>query len=281
MKQQERPLWPWVLLLVAAAGGFLLYSRYGEALSGAPAAADLAAQAPGEGMPAADTVVPDTVSAGPDSVAPDPRAAAIASPAAREVRPAGTGALRMRGVPRGSIVQIDQQVPTGAVSVLSAGRHEIAISAPLHHFFVDTVFVRADDTLDYVPTLVPVRSASGQAEPAARPGLSGREARDTGPCEPGAAYDASQCFDERPRPATVPFIPVPEGSLEPERGTLVWVQVSADGRTAAVRSRRSSGSREFDQAAVAFVQQLSWSPALKLGTAVAAWVPLEVRPARQ
>jgi TonB family protein len=78
-----------------------------------------------------------------------------------------------------------------------------------------------------------------------------------------------------------PFIPVPEGAAVPEQGTLVWVQVSAEGRTAAVRSRRSSGSREFDQAAVAFVQQLEWSPATRVGVPVAAWVPLEVRPAPQ
>ena len=190
------------------------------------------------------------------------------------------GGLRIRGIPRGSIVQVDQQVPTSAVSVLPAGRHEIAISAPLHHFFLDTVTIRPDDTLDFEPRLVPTSAQT--PERAARPGAAGpatRRAADTGPCEPGAAYDASQCFDARPRPAVAPFIPVPAGAAVPDQGTLVWVQVSTEGRTSAVRARRSSGSREFDQAAVAFVQELSWSPATRVGTPVPAWVPLEVRPA--
>lgn len=191
------------------------------------------------------------------------------------------GGLRIRGIPRGSIVQVDQEVPRSAVSVLSAGRHEVAISAPLHHFFIDTVLIRPDDTLEFEPRLVP--TSAGASERAAGPAApaAARRTADTGPCEPGAAYDASQCFDARPRPAVAPFIPVPAGAAVPEQGTLVWVQVSTDGRTSAVRSRRSSGSREFDQAAVAFVQQLAWSPATRVGAPVSAWVPLEVRPAPQ
>ena len=192
------------------------------------------------------------------------------------------GGLRIRGIPRGSIVQVDQEVPRSAVSVLPAGRHEIAISAPLHHFFIDTVMIRRDDTLEFEPRLVPTSARASERPPqSGEGGPVTRRATDTGPCEPGAAYDASQCFDARPRPAVAPFIPVPTGAAVPEQGTLVWVQVATDGRTAAVRSRRSSGSREFDQAAVAFVQQLSWSPATRVGAPVSAWVPLEVRPAPQ
>lgn len=191
------------------------------------------------------------------------------------------GGLRIRGIPRGSIVQIDQAVPTSAVSVLRAGRHEVAISAPLHHFFIDTVTIRADDTLDFEPALVAAGATGSGRTGAGSSGPASRRTTETGPCEPGASYDASQCFDARPRPAVAPFIPVPAGAATPEQGTLVWVQVSAEGRTAAVRSRRSSGSREFDQAAVAFAQGLSWSPATRVGAPVAAWVPLEVRPAPQ
>src|SRR5690606_32821348 len=99
------------------------------------------------------------------------------------------------------------------------------------------------------------------------------------PCEPGAGYDASQCFDERPSPREVPFVAVPDGEARPERGTIFWVQVSARGETAGLRTRRESGSAAFDRAAAEFARRLSWAPARKAGAPVAVWVPLEVRPA--
>ena len=294
MKSQDRPLWPWVLVLLVLAGGATAWSHFGNPLAASSAAAGIdSLQADGLApQPAGATdSAPDLAARTPTAAAPaesartTERAPARPAPEPRPSAPSvarGIGGLRIRGIPRGSVVQVDQQIPASAVSVLPAGRHEVAISAPLHHFFLDTVNVRADDTLDYEPRLVPVAAAAPNRD-AARAGAAGptRRQADDNPCEPGAAYDASQCFDARPRPAVAPFIPVPAGAAVPEQGTLVWVQVSTEGRTTAVRSRRSSGSREFDQAAVAFVQQLSWAPATRVGTPVSAWVPLEVRPARQ
>jgi serine/threonine-protein kinase len=286
MKGQDRPLWPWVLVLLALAGGATAWSRFGNPLAASPESPEpkpspQASDRTTDSAPAlAATPPPGVDSSGPparNAVRGASVTASAPAPAAR-----GVGGLRIRGIPRGSIVQVDQEVPTSAVSVLTAGRHEVAISAPLHHFFIDTVLIRPDDTLDFEPRLVPTSAAA--SERGAGPGPAGPAARrtaDTGPCEPGASYDASQCFDARPRPAVAPFIPVPAGAAVPEQGTLVWVQVSTEGRTTAVRSRRSSGSREFDQAAVAFVQQLGWTPATRVGTPVSAWVPLEVRPAPQ
>ncbi|HEU4828035.1 MAG TPA: TonB family protein [Gemmatimonadales bacterium] len=286
MKAQDRPLWPWVLVLLVLAGGATAWSHFGNPLAASPNAPEPAATAPAvSDDSAADAAVP----------APAPLASSESAPAQPTPRPVpppgaaepavsrGTGGLRVRGIPRGSIVQIDQQAPSSAISLLPAGRHEIAISAPLHHFFLDTVEVVADDTLDFEPALVPTSTRAPRRAPAGSriAGPAARRAADSGPCEPGAAYDASQCFDARPRPAVAPFIPVPAGAAVPEQGTLVWVQVSAEGRTETVRARRSSGSREFDQAAVTFVQQLSWSPATRVGAPVSAWVPLEVRPAPQ
>jgi TonB family protein len=285
MKGQDRPLWPWVLVLLVLGGGALAWSRLGSPLA---AAGNAAAERPGSPAPiaAADSAAGVSAPALPPSAPPESASAPAVTrdvmvnrPAPGSAVAAGTGGLRVRGIPRGSIVQIDQEVPRSAVSLLPAGRHEIAISAPLHHFHLDTVTVRADDTLDYAPTLVPTSAPAPRT--GAAPRRADRRAADTGPCEPGASYDASQCFDARPRPAVAPFIPIPAGAAAPEQGTLVWVQVSVEGRTAAVRSRRSSGSREFDQAAVAFVQQLAWSPATKVGVPVDAWVPLEVRPVPQ
>jgi len=71
----------------------------------------------------------------------------------------------------------------------------------------------------------------------------------------------------------------PPAGATPVRGTTFWVQVSADGRTLAVRPLRLSRSAAFDRAAAAFVRQLSWEPARKGGSPLDAWTQIEVRPA--
>ncbi|HEU5048794.1 MAG TPA: protein kinase [Gemmatimonadales bacterium] len=284
MKQSERSLWPWVLVLLLIGGGATAYARFGNpftpaAASESPAADPASPQSPASSLAAADSVAadsaPSTPAAAPEGAAPAPvPAPPPGTPVERQ--PTGSGGIRVRGIPAGSIVQIDQQVPSSAISTVSAGRHEIAISAPQHHFLVDTVEVANGETLDYAPTLVPV----GARVPSPAP-RQPRRAAAQGPCDPGPAYDATQCFDVRPRPADAPFLAPPDGVPLPERGTQLWVQVSAEGRTAAVRPRRSSGVLRFDRAAAAFAQRLAWTPALRGGEPVTAWVQLEVRPAPQ
>ena len=280
MQQPERALWPWVLgvmLLALGVAGYLYLSAArrvpaGVAVDSTPAAAD---SAPPAGATPSAT----------DTSGTQPRPSATAGNAPRGSVPAGgvpapaardSGALRLRGMPAGSTVQIDQRTPSGAITVLPAGQHEIAISAPLHQFFVDTVTVTTGDTLEVTPELVRI---GARAAPGDRRG----RARDTtaaaaGPCDPGPAYDAAQCFDRRPQPTEAPFVPVPEGTAQPDRGTQLWVRVSAAGETSSTRMLRSSGSRRFDAAAVAFVRRLVWEPASKDGQAVTAWIQLEVRP---
>ena len=273
LQQRRQPVWPWVLAAGLAAVVVAAYLYF----TGAPAAApeplaartDSAASAP----PAPDSSATPGQAGTPAAVPAEPAGgAAPAASLAATVTPApprraapvrDSGAVRLRGIPAGSRVQVDEQNLISAVTVLAAGRHEVAVLAPQHEFRVDTITITAGDTLEFTPALTPLGAGIRQR---------------AGACEPGAAYNAAECFDERPSPGEAPFVTPPEGAT-PERGATFWVRVSADGRTLALRPLRASRSVAFDQAAAAFVRGLSWEPARKAGSPLDAWTQIEVRPA--
>ena len=280
LQQRSRPVWPWVAaagLVGVVAAGYLYFA--GTPLTApAPVAArsDSSAGAPStttDTGAGSDAVSPGAPPGAPPATVPEEAAgggapaASLAATVTPPPRPAApvrdSGAIRLRGIPAGSTVQIDEENLIAAVTVLPAGRHEVAVLAPQHEFHVDTVMITPGDTLEFSPALT-------------RLGAGIR--RRAGACEPGAAYNAADCFDERPRPGEAPFVTPPAGAT-PERGTTFWVQVSADGRTLAVRPLRLSRSVAFDRAAAAFVRRLSWEPARKGGSPLVAWTQIEVRPA--
>ena len=277
LQQRSRPVWPWVaaagLVGVVAAGYFYfagtplaapapLAARPDSSAGAPPAMADTSA-ASAAGSPGASPPAAPEAPAGGGAPAAS-LAATVTPPAPRPAAPVrDSGAIRLRGIPAGSTVQIDEENLIAAVTVLPAGRHEVAVLAPQHEFHVDTVTITPGDTLEFAPALT-------------RLGAGIR--RRAGACEPGAAYNAAECFDERPRPGEAPFVTPPAGAT-PERGTTFWVRVSADGRTLALRPLRLSRSVAFDRAAAAFVRRLSWEPARKSGSPLDAWTQIEVRPA--
>jgi len=275
LQQRSRPAWPWVLAagLAALMTAGYFYFAGSPIAAPAPVAARSDSSATPPGTPdtgaateaASPTASPSAAPAEPaGGVGPAASLAATVTPPPRPAAPVrDSGAIRLRGIPAGSTVQIDEQNLIAAVTVLAAGRHEVAVLAPQHEFHVDTVTIIAGDTLEFEPVLT-------------RLGAGIR--RRAGACEPGAAYNAAECFDERPRPGEAPFVTPPAGAT-PVRGTTFWVQVSADGRTLAVRPLRLSRSAAFDRAAAAFVRQLSWEPARKGGSPLDAWTQIEVRPA--
>jgi TonB family protein len=273
MQQPQRTVWPWVTGLVVLALGAAGYMMF--AAPGRDTAARVESPLPGT-APAAAPSVDDSAPTRPvDPPVTTPRAA---QPVVSRPAPVtDSGAVRLRGVPAGSTVLIDQRTPTGAVTALPVGRHEIAVSAPLHEFFVDTVTVTIGDTLDISPQLTRLGAQAPALDRTPQPREAVAAAR--GPCDPGPAYDATQCFDQRPRPVEAPFVAVPAGARTPERGTQLWVRVSAAGATSGTRMIRSSGAPRFDVAAIAFVRTLAWEPAAKGGEPVAAWTQIEVRPA--
>jgi hypothetical protein len=176
-----------------------------------------------------------------------------------------SGAVHLVGLPRGSTVMIDERAVLEPVTRLTPGRHTLAISAPRFTFFTDTITVRSGDTLELTPQLQPIGA----------PLAPRREARGGSRCEPGAGYNGDgSCFDERPKPVNPPFVPVPEGVEGTPRPSLLWVKVSAEGRTVDMQGLRSSDNDEFERTVRDFVWTVTWHPALKDGAPVEAWTQM-------
>jgi serine/threonine protein kinase len=293
--------WLWLVLAIlgGAGGAAYYYSKRGFAPFAAAAAVDSIAA---DSAAAADSVreaaspPPDPASA--PSPAPaatgataSPRAAAPApSPAPRPPqrstdRPPTTpassdsGSVRLVGLPRGSTVLIDEQPVTDPTTRLSPGPHVLAVSAPRFTFFTDTIVVRPGETLELTPQLQPIGApaplaqdpapqASPQTPPPALPRAGAR-------CLPGAGYNADgSCFDERPKPVSPPFVALPDGMTGSPRPSLLWVKVSAEGRTLDLRRLRPSDDSTFERAAHDFAWTVTWHPALKDGAPVEAWTQM-------
>ena len=280
--------WLWVVLAVLGGIGGALYYYKSRGFATGVAAADSTATAPP--IPAAGTdPATRTASAGPDSVsgtgatssgnavpAPPPAPATAPPPATgkpdsatppRSPASAGadSGAIRLVGLPRGSTVLLDEKPVTEPLTRLPAGPHPLAISAPRFNFFSDTVTIVAGDTLELTPQLQPIGAPLAQL----------REARRARRCEPGPGYNADgSCFDERPKPVNPPFVPLPDGVSGDPRPPLLWVKVSAEGRTVDVRRLRASDNADYERAVGDFVWTVTWHPALKDGAPVEAWTQM-------
>jgi hypothetical protein len=184
------------------------------------------------------------------------------------------------GLPRGSTVMINERPVLDPVSRLPAGRHVLAISAPRFQFFTDTIVVRAGDTLEVSPALLPVGAPAATAT-ATPPPAQTAPAQPVDRCAPGRGYNATACFDERPKPVEPPFVPLPEGIEGTPRPSQLWVKVSAEGRTVDIRRLRPSDDAAFEQAARDFAWIIAWHPAMKEGAPVEAWTQMLFPPQSQ
>jgi serine/threonine protein kinase len=284
--------WIWIVLAVLGGGGGAYYYYQARGFAAGPTAAGAEDSVPAGVPPASDTVTESRR-------APDPaRTAAPAAPPVTEsttappapppaptpTRPpaasaapdpvvADSGGIRLVGLPRGSTVLIDERPVVDPLTRLSAGPHAIAISAPRFNFYSDTIVVRPGEVLELTPQLTPI----GAPAPAPPP-----QQRALARCSPGSGYNADgSCFDERPKPVNPPFVPVPEGLQGTPRPSLLWVKVSAEGRTVDVQRLRPSDDLEFERAVRNFVWTVTWHPALKEGAPVEAWTQMLFPPQRQ
>jgi outer membrane biosynthesis protein TonB len=165
--------------------------------------------------------------------------------------------------------------------VLAAGPHVLAVSAPRFQFFTDTIVIRGGDTLELTPQLQPIGVPAPPAGPASPQPQAPAEPV-AAHCSPGAGYNADDsCFDERPKPVNPPLVPLPEGVSGSPRPSLLWVKVSADGRTLDLRRLRASDDSTFERAARDFVWTVTWHPALKDGSPVEAWTQMLFPPLPQ
>src|SRR4029077_1770228 len=209
----------------------------------------------------------------PPKSAPAPVATAPA-PHTPAPGPVDSGGIRVVNLPRGSDVLIDEKPVTDPVTKLAPGPHAIAISAPLHNFYADTIMVEAGKIAEVRPQLTRL---GAPLPPRVRRELG---ARGVSTCAPGPAYNADgACFDERPKPVAAPFVPVPSDATEaPPRPSLLWVKVSPEGKTMEVQPIRPSNDAAFERDVRAFADQLSWYPATKGGEPVEAWTQMIFRP---
>jgi serine/threonine-protein kinase len=180
-----------------------------------------------------------------------------------------SGGLRVMGLPPGSIVMVDEQRMTQATIRLPLGAHVLAITAPGHEFYVDTVQLRSDEVQELTPALVPVGQAAGPAVvPAARncevPGPLNRFGRD--------------CYDAPPRPTSPTRLAVPADVTVTPSAPVFIVKVSAEGKTLNAIARTPSSDPEFQRLAAAYVQTMDWTPATKGGSPVAGWIQLVIQP---
>jgi len=185
-----------------------------------------------------------------------------------------SGGIRVVNLPRGSDVLIDEKPVTDPVTKLAPGPHAIAISAPLHNFYADTIVVEAGKVTEVHPQLTRL---GAPLPPRVRRELG---ARGVSTCAPGPAYNADgSCFDERPKPVAPPFVPVPaDATVTPPRPSILWVKVSPEGKTVEVQPLRPSDDAAFERDVRAFAEQLSWYPASKAGQAVEGWTQMIFRP---
>ncbi len=284
--------WLWVVFAVLGGSGGAFY--YYKARGFAPAAVT-----PADTVPAGDSVLlaeggdptvssptprPSSGATAP-TPAPTPRSSSAAPPQpdtgpAQDPVPVDSGSIRLVGLPRGSTVLIDERPVSESVTKLPPGPHALAISAPRFNFYSDTVVVRPGEVQEITPTLVPMGAPS--------PAPAGSESRVSPPrraatrCSPGPGYNADgSCFDERPKPVNPPFVPLPPEVTGNPRPSLLWVKVSAEGRTVDVLRLRSSDDVGFERAVRNFVWSVTWHPAIKDGAPVEAWTQMLFPPARE
>jgi serine/threonine-protein kinase len=299
MAQKSPAVWPWVLGLVLVLGAAGAYARLRDqpAAAADPAAEDSTLLAIGADS-SAGAVGGDSgqAPAVPGSVPGSSPSQSTATPPASAPASRDSGAIRLRNLPIGSRVLIDEQPATSAITPVPVGRHVVAISAPRHNFFADTVTVRKDDTLLLSPRLIRLGQSADRLRdrlqdeqpsrggvPAARAGAPEEPADDdrvADPCLPGASYEARQCFDVRPRPLSSPLVTVPEGVPDNVVSAAFWIRVTDAGQTGDVLPLRTSGSAVFDSAARAVARRMTWDPAQKDGAAVQVWTQMQFPAAR-
>jgi serine/threonine protein kinase len=284
--------WLWILLAVlgGAGGAFYYYTKHGFAPGniGSDTLVNPVAQAR-DTTARVDTATGQTV--------PGPRDSggmAVGIPSARDttgrsslrdsapvpppatpdvVGPVDSGGIRLIGLPRGSTVMIDEQPVTQALTRLAPGPHALAISAPRYNFYSDTVVVRPGQVQELTPQLTQV----GAPVPTRQ-----SERRAAGGCVPGPGYNADgSCFEERPKPVNPPFVTPPPDARPGARPSLLWVKVSAEGRTVDIMRLKPSDDPAFERAVRNFVWTVTWHPAVKDGAPVEAWTQMLFPPTPQ
>jgi serine/threonine-protein kinase len=258
-------IWMLAVAAILGGGGFLAYKK---GLIFGPTAVDgTAVQPPDSTRLAADSLAADSarkVTGGGGDSTPGTQP------------PPGTpGKLVLQGaIPPRATVTMDGQTVRGTQLDLPPGTHKLAVRADGYVPYERQVLIAPGGSVTLPVALQKVR-------PSVDSGRAGGGA--AGNCDryEGPTYNQDGgCFDARPTPLTAPFIFLPPDAEMPRRAILL-VHVSADGTTLEVRPFSPSNVESFNIQAQDLATHLRWSPALKDGDPVEAWVQLQVLPQRQ
>jgi hypothetical protein len=285
--------WLWILLAVlgGAGGAFYYYTAHGFA------SGDVASDTLTETSRQTRDTAPSRVDATAGQTALPPRDfgdVTVAAPSARDtvgrsssrdtaavpppatpdvVGPVDSGGIRLIGLPRGSTVMIDEQPVAQALTRLAPGPHALAISAPRYNFYSDTVVVHPGQIQELTPQLTQIGAPVPRRQ-SERPAGGG--------CVPGPGYNADgSCFEERPKPVNPPFVAPPADARPTPRPSLLWVKVSAEGRTVDIMRLKPSDDPAFERAVRNFVWTVTWHPAVKDGAPIEAWTQMLFPPTPQ
>ena len=284
--------WLWIILAVLGAAGGAFYYFTAHGFAPGKIASDTADATT---TPVRDTsaprdsgaVVPGLVqrdsSIGGSSPPRDttakapPRDSSPITPSASSpdvIGPVDSGGIRLVGLPRGSTVMIDEQPVAQALTKLAPGPHALAISAPRYNFYSDTIVVRPGQIEELTPQLTQVGAPV--------PVRKGELKSSGNGCVPGPGYNAEGvCFEERPKPVNPPFVTPPPDAQANPKPSLLWVKVSAEGRTVDIMRLKPSNDPAFERAVRNFVWTVTWHPALKDGAPVDAWTQMLFPPTPQ
>ena len=99
--------------------------------------------------------------------------------------------------------------------------------------------------------------------------------------EPGPEYNRGRaCYDTPPAPTVAPFINLPADATEVPRRVILAVHVSPEGTTLEARVVMASDVDSITTRAVEMAKNMQWTPALKAGTTVDAWIQQQFVPRR-
>jgi serine/threonine protein kinase len=280
--EPERGKWvPWAFafILISGVAGAGYYLYVSGLLGGTHQVEAPAPDLAGAG-PAIDSIMAavegDSAAPAGTPVATEPRpVSTLAAPVTPAVppRPSGdSGTLLLRDLPPRSQIMIDSRPLTegGAAVHLPAGWHELAITAPGAPFFLDSIYIQPQDTLEFSPAL---RRAGALSEARMRR-LLRLDCDNPGPVN---RYGRA-CYDSPPLPIGTTRVPVPPEVRGPPSVVILLVKVSMGGTTLAVRTRTASSEPAFTRAAEAFAMRMEWSPARRDGEMVEGWTQVTFVP---
>ncbi|MBW8772376.1 MAG: protein kinase [Gemmatimonadetes bacterium] len=275
-----------VLVLLGGGGGgyywFVMRPKQIAATPGATPADPTHGANPVAGL---DTTLASLANAGANPAAHpagrDSTGAAAATPSPSGA-PGDSGSLRIGQIPRGAEVMVDGKQMHQNPSKLSAGEHDVLITAQGYDNFRQRVRVTKDQVFTLAPDLRRF-GQTGNTETASREitPVAGGRTSGANCSEPGATYNINNsCWDKRPRPsdATPPAVPVSDQNMQGARPTILNIHVSAQGGTVDVRSVRPSNDQGFEDLAKRYARAMQWTPASKNGTAVDSWVQQQLVP---